>query len=71
MFIYLNKIKLIIKVCATNPIQIVEIYKTFFSINALKNIVTNALQMKIIKSTGGNLSLCPNKTANNVGIAAK
>jgi len=60
-----------ITVCATNPIQIVEIYKKFFSIMALKNIVISALQMNSIRSTGGNLSLCPKRTASRVGIAAK
>jgi len=51
--------------------QIVLIYKKFFSIRDLKNIVIKAHQIKIIRSTGGNLSLCPNNTASNVGIAAK
>jgi hypothetical protein len=60
-----------ITVCTTNPKQIVEIYKKFFSIRDLKNIVINALQMNNIRSTGGSLSLCPKRTARRVGIAAK
>lgn len=58
-------------VCAANPTQIVEIYKTFFSISALKNIVSNADQINTIMSTGGILSVCASSTAIRVGILDK
>jgi hypothetical protein len=60
-----------ITVCATKPKQMVDMYRKFFSIMALKNMVISALQMNKIRSTGGSRSLCPNNTASRVGIAAK
>lgn len=60
-----------ITVCATNPRQIVAIYKKLRSINDLKNKVINALQTNNIISTDGSLSLLLSNTAINEGIVER
>jgi len=58
-------------VCATNPIAIVVTYNLSFSKMALTNKVVNALQIKIMRSILGNLSLWPISTAQSVGTLEK
>ena len=60
-----------ITVCATKPTQIVAMYKKFFSIRLLKNMVIKAAQRNNTRSTGGSVSLLFNSTAAKVGTVAR